>query len=669
MVRRRHASLVVLALCGLLSGLLNFGMLAAIVLLVEPQPVPEREQITYLELKPDRDPSDPEPPKPEALQPDPPEPKEKKKKKKRDEPEIELEELPEPEEEEKKEEEKKEEEPDEEKPPFEFVMEQLKMVEQPDELDEEEAPEDVNYLSNVNRDVEQETRAKVTNLEQDALEQQAKQVEPSEETEQGTAEEQEIAQLEEKKSQLDRQAPEVKPSPQERRPEQDDPKPKSMLAMRELEHRDHRMAQEQREALASEAEDGALRPEQEHQASIEAQQQQAKVEKNDEVYKFRLSHKDLDALFGKDIDAQKSYEAKEQSKTKGVWQDQRAHWQSPLENMVPEVQVGNQTALRSRKHPFARYIATMHRAIHDAWAWGYLEQLDTRGRNHPLNDYQLWTRLEIVLNGDGTIDKIVTVRHSGKLVFDAAAREIVYAAGPFPNPPSAIMSGNGKIYIHWAFHRDERACGTFGAQPFILDNAGQGDRPDPNVPVRAGRGGERLSRRLPSGGGRGSAPRPRAPPAPEGPTAPPSSGGGHAHTHEAPKHKPGAATSPADLAADPEAKKTANTWLHYFAKGEIKRTMARSSLPFYTGDTIVARTRDELEGILSAMMAEAKGAGRPKGAKVYTAAGLRKVFGSVHAGVQEGSPRVYGLTKIGGEYLVLLLEKKFGVWRVVGISR
>jgi TonB family protein len=672
-VRRRHASVLVLALCGLFSGLLNLGLLAAILLLIDPVELPEIERVTYLDLTPDREPLEREPPREEPPEKEPLTPEEKRKQKLEEEkrPEIELDELPAPEEEEdKKEEEEEEQTPEEEKPPVDFVMENLKMVEQPDELDEEEVPDDVNYLSNVNRDVREETRAEVTNLERDAVDPKAQQVEPSNEPDPGTADEQVIAQVEEHESQLNRQAPETTPQPEEQRPEQDDPKPKSLLAMRDLEHRDHRMAQEEREALANEADDGALNPEQDHQASIEAREQQARIDKNDKAYKFRLTQKDHDALFGKDHDAKKSYEAKKQSKTKGVWEDARAHWQSPLENMVPEVQPGNQTALRSRKHPFARYIATIHRTIHDQWAWGYLEQLDTRSRNHELNDYKLWTRVEIVLNGDGTIDKVTTVRHSGKLVFDAAAREIVYASAPFPNPPREIMSGNGKVYIHWAFHRDERACGTFGAQPFILDNVGGGDRPDPNVPVRAGRGGENLSRRL------GGAQRPRAAAVAEGPAPPSGARGHHDHDHDhdhdhahGEASKPKAAASAEEMAADPKARKAANEWLHYFGKGDIDRAVARSSVPFYQGDTIIARSREELGGILRAISDEAKGGGAPKAVKVYTAAELRKVFGSVPSGVQEGNARVYGLTKVGGEYVVLLLEKKFGTWRVIGLSR
>jgi hypothetical protein len=97
--------------------------------------------------------------------------------------------------------------------------------------------------------------------------------------------------------------------------------------------------------------------------------------------------------------------------------------------------------------------------------------------------------------------------------------------------------------------------------------------------------------------------------------------------------------------------------------------VARSSLPFLAGDNVAARTREELRELLSTMHAEAKGQGKPKAANVYTAAGLRKVFGSVPAGIQEGAGRLFGLTKIGSDYVILVLEKKFGSWRVVGVSR
>ncbi len=686
MARTRRAPWLLTLLFCVASGATNAAVFYGLCALVQTEPWEPVETIAYIDLAPiepadEKDELDePKPPEPPA--PEPPKPKPKKLKPKQL-PELEFEELPEPEpEKEKPPEPEPEKEPEPETPPepIEIVLQQLKSVEQPDELDEKDAPQDADYLSNINKDVQEQTRAAVTNLEKDAIKPKAAQLEPSESKETGTANEQKIAEQKELPSQLNKASPPAPPSKVEQRPEQNDPQPKSLLAMRETEHRDHKLAQDAHEALAAEAADGTLQRQQEKAASILPQDAQAKTNRKDPAYRFRPRPKDLVALFGKDQNAPARAEHARESKTKGVWQDTRAHYQSPLENMVPEVKVGNQTALRSRKHPFARFIAQMHRDIHDAWAWGFLEQLDSQPRNHPLNKFDLWSRVEIVLDRDGTIEKVTTVRHSGNLAFDAAAREVIHSAGPFPDPPREILSGNGKIYIHWAFHRDERACGTFGAQPFILDNAGAGDRPDPDIVVRGGKSErESLGRRLA---------KPKAPNVAEGPAAP-AGAGGHAHGDDhaghdhggggggsggggettAPAPGKGDAASPESDAEDPEAKKLANEWLHYFAVGEIERTLARSSLPFSAGDTVAARSRDELRDLVKTMHEEAKGAGKPKAAKIYTAAGLRKVFGSVPAGVQEGAGKVYAVTKVGPDYVILVLEKKFGSWRVVGVSR
>jgi TonB family protein len=391
--------------------------------------------------------------------------------------------------------------------------------------------------------------------------------------------------------------------------------------------------------------------------------------------------------------------------------------------MVAEVKVGNQTALRSKKHPFARYIATMHREIHRLWAYGFLEQLDTRGGGHPMNDASLWTRLEVVLNGDGTIDNVKVVHYSGLLSFDQAAREIVYAAGPFPNPPRAIKSGNGKIYIHWAFHRNERACGTFGATPYVLDNAGQGDRPNAHAEVRmpgGGGGGRRLSRGGGAGGGgdphaghshsqarhakAGGQEGPALPPgvpasrggggggaggaagaAPAGageqaapPSGPTQSGKGQAKPRGlalgprvgsgAPPPSPTPPVESSGVAVDPQAKPAAVAWVRAFAKRNITGLMGRSSVPFKSGGRTAARTKPELQALLGALAEEAPaGNGRVEG--VFTAAGVRKRFGSLPSGVHEGSRRLYAVVRLGGDTFVLMLEKRFGSWRAVGLTR
>lgn len=613
----------------------------------------------------DREP--PQNPLAELEDPEPERQRDRKKPKEKKKPEEKPPELvPEPPkpEEQKQEEPKPEEEQPREKIDFELL--QLKMVEQLEEKDEKDAPDDANYLSNINRDVTEQTRAEITNLQKDAEKAKASQQEPSEAPDKGMADENKIAETREQKSQLAEQAPRVKTSPETKIPEQNDPKPKSLLSMRELPPREHSPEMLKHEAQADAASSGELAPDQKAQAAVmqRKKEQQGASDSKSPVLKFKLSRNQMDALFGRDVAAAKDVISQRQSKKKGIWEEARELYQSPLENMVPEVRPGNQTALRSRKHPFAQFIATMHRTIHDKWAFGFLEQLDTMGRNHDLNKPELWTRVEIVLNSDGSLDKLRTIRFSGNMQFDNAAREVVRNAGPFPSPPREIQSGNGKVYIHWAFHRDERACGTFGAEPFILDNAGNGERPDPNRAVRpASSESEAMaSRRLARQAG------PAAPSGPEGPSAPHAHGPGDGHNHG---EETGEQTGPSEVggdAPDPAAKKAADGWLAVFAARDAAKLAQRAGVPFVIGDQVVARSREELQGVLQSMLDEA-GGGKPSAAEVMTASGLRKRFGSVPAGVQEGLGRNYAVAKIKGEPFILILERRFGDWRVVGVAR
>jgi len=121
--------------------------------------------------------------------------------------------------------------------------------------------------------------------------------------------------------------------------------------------------------------------------------------------------------------------------------------------------------------------------------------------------------------------------------------------------------------------------------------------------------------------------------------------------------------------SDPKARAVANNWLSLLRKGDISRLASRSSVPFYAGDQIVARTQAELSAVLQSMSDEAKESKPPAPAKVYTAAELRKKFGSLPAGVQEGRPRNYAVTKIGGSHFILILETRFGSWRVIGVTQ
>src|SRR5205823_393790 len=93
---------------------------------------------------------------------------------------------------------------------------------------------------------------------------------------------------------------------------------------------------------------------------------------------------------------------------------------SSIENFTPAVRPGNQSELGTRASPFAAYITAMHRQIHKLFTLGFLADIDARNDSAYANE-ELWTQLEIVVKGDGSVERVGIVRTSGLLAFDVAA--------------------------------------------------------------------------------------------------------------------------------------------------------------------------------------------------------------------------------------------------------
>ena len=144
-------------------------------------------------------------------------------------------------------------------------------------------------------------------------------------------------------------------------------------------------------------------------------------------------------------------------------------WRASIENYVPSVRPGNQTALNTAASPFATYLNQVHGRIHPIFADTFLASLDSLPSSNPMNRPDIYASLEIVLDRDqGRIQRIGVTRTSGVTAFDVAALESVYRAQPFGAPPQAIVSPDGNVYFHWEFHRGAEACGTMNAHPFML---------------------------------------------------------------------------------------------------------------------------------------------------------------------------------------------------------
>lgn len=144
-------------------------------------------------------------------------------------------------------------------------------------------------------------------------------------------------------------------------------------------------------------------------------------------------------------------------------------YRSAIENYVPSVKPGNQTALNTAAVPFALYLNQIHSRIHPIFADTFLDSLDRLPASHPMNDQNLVTALEIVVDHEeGRLVRRGVTRTSGVTAFDINAIAAVDRAAPFGTPPAEIVSPDGNVYLHWEFRRDGMACSTLYAHPYIL---------------------------------------------------------------------------------------------------------------------------------------------------------------------------------------------------------
>jgi hypothetical protein len=195
----------------------------------------------------------------------------------------------------------------------------------------------------------------------------------------------------------------------------------------------------------------------------------------------RFAWSELQDAYGRDrLDEEReAYLAEHQSKKRGGHrQKEWKNFRAAIENFVPNVKPGNQTALNAAASPFAAYLSDVHRRIHREFADKFLAGLPTYSTS-PFADPSLLTRLEIILNRDGTVHRVGVIKTSGFLPYDYGAWRAVMRGQPYPEPPLAILSGDGRVYMHWGFYRNHRQCGTFNAEPFILPNP-------PGVPTPGG---------------------------------------------------------------------------------------------------------------------------------------------------------------------------------------
>jgi len=279
----------------------------------------------------------------------------------------------------------------------------------------------------------------------------------------------------------------------------------------------------------------------------------------------------------------------------------------------------------------------MHRRIHELWGFGFLESLDSKGADYPLNNPNLWVNLEISVNPDGSVHKVTIAKTSGKNEFDVAAIDTVISAAPYEATPEAIRSVDGRIYLRWGFYRNWRQCGTFNVEPYILtevpDDGGAGVLDDGAMVKNVAKlpGKHKGDRSVPVGG------RPVTP------------DDGLAQQK----------VSPDSSVTDKQAVFAANLWVSAFATAQVDKLASYSITPFAANGQVVAQTAADLKEMYSGLVVES---GPMKDYKLLTPG---------EAGVQGAPEGTYVLlvrtTK--ASFNVVLTRTNSGEYRATQLAR
>jgi TonB family protein len=375
--------------------------------------------------------------------------------------------------------------------------------------------------------------------------------------------------------------------------------------------------------------------------------------------KLRFDQRDYERIVGEDkADEEVVLAKRKASGKKGKWEKHLERTRTTLETFSGEVAPGNQTELGTRAHPFAVFIARMHNRIHELWGFGFLADLDGKPASNPMNDRSLEVTMEIVINDDGSVDKVTIVKPSGVSAFDISAVDVVENAGPYDAPPAEIRSGNGKVYMHWTFHRDERQCTPYFADPFILDNGGpsreagvqDGEHGD-EVAGTAGEGEQRHPERLHREKGS------------------PTAGAVQVPHVTRDKVSAGQEVQGRPDPADPRADEAAIAWGDAFEKSDLAALVAASALPFSSRGKVVATDAGGLAAVWRAVINE-EATTRIAEWKVMSAAGYRLAFGHLPEGVEPDATELFLAVRVGKDTLTVSLTRQSdGSYKATAITR
>ncbi|MEY4615904.1 MAG: hypothetical protein RJB66_864 [Pseudomonadota bacterium] len=118
-----------------------------------------------------------------------------------------------------------------------------------------------------------------------------------------------------------------------------------------------------------------------------------------------------------------------------------------------KVDIGQFTALNTDRHLFYSFYSRIEEMIRPPWEERITHETQKLTNKQPFRPKGGWaTRIDVLLDPDGKLMKVVLLKSSGIEGYDTAAIEAFQRAGFFPHPPKEIVNEEGTILLKYIFH-------------------------------------------------------------------------------------------------------------------------------------------------------------------------------------------------------------------------
>lgn len=118
-----------------------------------------------------------------------------------------------------------------------------------------------------------------------------------------------------------------------------------------------------------------------------------------------------------------------------------------------KLEVGQFTALNTDRHLFYSFYSRIEEMIRPPWEQQVSQESQRHNTQQTTRPRGGWaTRIDVLLDPDGKLKKVVLLKSSGIEGYDRAAIDAFQRAGFFPHPPKEIVNADGVILLKYLFH-------------------------------------------------------------------------------------------------------------------------------------------------------------------------------------------------------------------------